>query len=117
MESGSQIGPSRDRLVRRDRPLLGRRLERTEMVAVTHNHGGRHEYEQTEQVQDVRPGAGASPFVEDQPPDGPEDHDAGHVKSPARKVELTHQCSTHAVEQELEIPDGPGDGAEQIVHA
>ena len=55
------------------------------------------------------------PLLEGEAPEGGEDDDAGHVKGPAGEIVLAHLGLSHGVEEELEVPDDPGHGGEDVV--
>lgn len=55
------------------------------------------------------------PFVEDPTPHGAENDDAGHVQRPTGKTVSSHLGLAHGVEKELEVPNNPREGTEEIV--
>ena len=59
--------------------------------------------------------AGALPFMENPTPHGAEDNDAGHVQRPACEAEPAHLRLAHGVEEELEVPCGAGQRAEEVI--
>src|SRR5271157_1207465 len=85
---------------------------RGQRVAVADDHGRSDEHEQGKS--DETPGvpAGSRPFPQRDSPEGAEDHDAGHVQSPARELEPSHLGLAHGVEEKLEVPGRARQGAE-----
>ena len=58
---------------------------------------------------------GAFPFFKTNSPERAEDNDAGYVEGPAGKFVADHLAFAHSVEEELEVPGGPGQSTKQIV--
>jgi len=76
----------------------------TYVIAIAHNHRGAHSTKRLRATSNfVRV---PEPFhsLRAIPTQSAEDNDAGHMESPARKLETTHLSLAHGVEEKLKIP-------------
>ncbi len=86
-----------------------------DVVSVADDDGGEHQHAESQEKPAFRLFARALPLAEEESPDGAEENDGGHVESPGTELVVAHLCLTHGVEEELEIPDHPGCGGEEVV--
>src|SRR6266567_7641376 len=88
----------------------------SDIVSVPDHYGREDQNEQTQRYKDLCAAAGSVPLPQRDTPECAENHDAGHVESPARESIVAHLGLTHGVEEELQVPSDPGDCRKYIVH-
>src|SRR5579863_1898982 len=86
-----------------------------QIISIPNDDGRHNQNEQTEADQPLGAKAGTVPFLQPNAPEGAEDHDAGHVQSPAGEFVSPHLRFAHGVEKELEVPGSSRQGGEEIV--